>query len=135
MCMRSVEYSIKFHLFLVLTTVEPCVCSILSTAEHLVSVQYYHRTSFLFHLAKCIMSFDIAWRPLTFHILIFSSETALLHESKYLCKILYKYCSFLICRFKKASSSLNPRGLMNRNLVERIYVMSSIQMVHFVLIP
>jgi len=65
----SVNCSINSYLFLVLTTVEPCLCvqfnysrtsclcSILSTAEPLVSVQYYRRTSFLIHLAKCNMSY------------------------------------------------------------------------------
>ena len=69
MFMCSVNYSIHFYLFLALTTVEPCVCgqfnysitsclcSILSTAETLVSVQYYRRTSFLIYLAKCNMSY------------------------------------------------------------------------------
>ena len=69
MFMCSVKYSMHSYLFLAFTTVEPCVCvqlnysitsclcSIFSTTEPVVSVQYYRRTSFLIHPAKCNMSY------------------------------------------------------------------------------
>ena len=101
---------------------------------------------FLAHLAKSnelLPSLGVR-RPLTFHILIFSSVK---HGRKHLWTVLSKDCSFCsnpltnmatignscywLADFKQ-SSSLKLLGQMSWNLVGSIYGMSSMKIAHFV---
>ena len=109
-------------------------------------IQKYGTDNYCHHLASVC-------RPLSFHILIFSSETPQPNElklgRKHLWKVLYQDCSFRPDPFKNMaatgdscfrlaeilnSSPLKPFGQMNQNLVGSIYGRFSVKIAHFVLI-
>ena len=124
--------------------------------KNLVFVASTMRLFFLATLPKTMWAFAILGvrRPLTFHILIFSSETPQPNISKLgwklPWKVLYKDCSFSSdpCTnmattdnscvwvsdwlISKKSSPLKPLCQMNRNLVGSILGRSSIQIAHLV---
>jgi hypothetical protein len=110
------------------------------------NVSFYH------HLARVVrrLSFVVC-RPLTIHILIFSSETPQPNEVKLSRKQWKGLCnnysfrpdpltnmvatsdsSFWLGRFKKKSSPLKLLSQMNRNLVWSNYGRSSIKTAHFI---
>ena len=99
-------------------------------------------------------AFGITWHPLfvvchllTFHILIFSSETHQPNELKlsrnHLWKVLSKECTFCYDTFHGPpqtilvsdffeSPPLKPLGQINRSMAGSIYGMSSMMIAHFV---
>ena len=114
-----------------------CLCSVLNIEPLFLLSVIFSRISFMSpcqRQCQLLTSLGVR-RPLTFHILIFSSESAYLNEPKHPQEVLYKYFSFrpdtltnmaarynsCFCLVNFYKSSLKLLDQMNRNLIGSIY--------------